>query len=127
MARIKKQSRIISNAKTRLSALVSIDPNMDLGNGLTATIYEKAITLGTDLLSDYNTTLSTVDEKLNKAQAQELVISDLSERMLAGVASKYGKIAMSTKWLEALKKVSAKNQLKKVVVKQPNFFCAIWF
>lgn len=117
MARIKKQSRIISNAKTRLSALVSIDPNMDLGNGLTATIYEKAITLGADLLSDYNTTLSTVDEKLNKAQAQELVISDLSERMLAGVASKYGKNSNEYEMAGGVKKSERKKPTKKSISK----------
>lgn len=91
MARRKRTASHYSKAVTRLAALKSIDVKMDLGNGMTVAGYEAAINLLRDRLNDYNLLLSTLDEKANLANAAELELRDLSERMLAGVASKYGK------------------------------------
>jgi hypothetical protein len=39
----------------------------------------------------YNTTLSTADSQLNAVEDAEKVLRDMSERMLTGVATYYGK------------------------------------
>jgi CII-binding regulator of phage lambda lysogenization HflD len=91
MSRRKKSTSHIEQAVTRLAALKSIDTKMDLGNGLDVPKYETAIKDLQTKLGDYNTMLSLVDEKLNMVQTSEKTLLDLSERMLAGVASKFGK------------------------------------
>ena len=91
MARKKKVSAHIEKAQQRLSALTAIDPALDLGNGLTVRAYQAAVADAQTKLDGYNTLLSQVDEAYNNVLSAEKSIRDLSERMLAGVASKYGK------------------------------------
>lgn len=91
MARRKRTSRELEKAKRREAAVLSIDPNFDLGNGLTQTAYNSAIAAVEAENSAYNTLLSTLDEALNKVKASEKVLKDWSERILVGVAAKYGK------------------------------------
>jgi hypothetical protein len=91
MARRKKTAFIYDVAVNRLSALKSISPALDLGNGLTVPAFEAAVLDFRQKLDDYNTTLSITDSKLNIVQDAERTLRDLTERMLAGVASKYGK------------------------------------
>lgn len=87
LARIKQYDL----AKARLAALKSIDQNLDLGNGLTVAIYKGGIDNFTNLLAQYNTALSTVDDLYNQCNESLAQMQDLSERMLSGVASKFGK------------------------------------
>ena len=91
MARQKKLSPFLEGAQQRLNALSSIDPALDLGNGLTLAAYRAEVTSAQAKQDAYNTLLSQVDQAYNEFQAAEKSIRDLSERMLAGVASKYGK------------------------------------
>lgn len=91
MARKKKTVTHYDDAITRLSALKSIDSNLDLGNGLTVGMYEAQITDLRNKLNDYNTQLSLLDAQLNDVLESEKTLKDWSERMLAGVAAKYGK------------------------------------
>lgn len=91
MAYKKKSSSHYNKAITRLAALKSIDAKMDLGNGLTVIIYETAVNALRSSIDSYNTQLSQVDELKNLVGATEFTLKDLSERMLAGVASKFGK------------------------------------
>lgn len=91
MARQKRKSASVAFAENRANALKSIDPALDLGNGLTLADYQtKAAALKTKN-DKYNTDLSTLDGDLNSIQADEKTLDDLSGRMLAGVGSKYGK------------------------------------
>lgn len=87
LARIKEYDK----AKTRLAALTSIDPALDLGNGMVLSNFQKSVDGFTKLLGKYNAALSTVDDLYNQCNQSLLEVQDLSERMLAGVASKYGK------------------------------------
>ncbi|MBV9210680.1 MAG: hypothetical protein JOZ52_08630 [Acidobacteria bacterium] len=91
MGRRKRSSRILTQATERLSGIKSIDPSLDLGNGLKAGDYEAAINNLRTAVDDYNLSLSQLDEKANRIDAAEEVVRDWSERMLAGVASKYSK------------------------------------
>lgn len=90
MARLKKGSRHLKKAITRLASIKSIDDNLDLGNGLGIQQYEMAIHHLQARLQEYNTMLSLADEKLSIIKESERLIRDLSSRMLTGVASKFG-------------------------------------
>jgi len=91
MARMKRKSASVDKAKTRSSSLVSIDKNLDLGNGLTLAGYNKQIGDTETVLNQYNAKLSELDAALNNLQASEDTLDDLTERMLIGVGAKFGK------------------------------------
>jgi hypothetical protein len=91
MARKKKTvSKALDKARTRLSAIRSIDPKIDLGNGNTADAYEAEIDKAEDGLEAYNTQLSLVDEKFDEFKKLEKAASAFSQRMLNAVGTKYG-------------------------------------
>lgn len=69
----------------------SIDPALDLGNGKKLSSYIAEVDNYKNMLSDYNTALSTVDNLYNKCIAQVSVLKDWNEKMLLGIADKYGK------------------------------------
>lgn len=91
MARTKKQSSHYDVAVTRLASIKSISPTLDLGNGLTVSTYEAAVLDFRQKLDEYNMSLSEADSKLNTVNETEKKLRDMSERMLTGVASKFGK------------------------------------
>ena len=90
MGRIKRMSKILDKANLRAAGLRSIGAQ-DFGGGLTSASYEQALADTRTRLDDYNQALSTVDEKANLLAASEKTLQDLSERVLAGVAARYGK------------------------------------
>lgn len=91
MARRKRSSPAVDHAETRAAALESIDPALDLGSGLTLAAYKASITTTNTQLAAYNTRLSELDGVLNALKAAERDLGELSSRMLAGVAVKFGK------------------------------------
>ncbi|MFN2454760.1 MAG: hypothetical protein ABR577_11125 [Pyrinomonadaceae bacterium] len=91
MGRLKRTSKIMDNAARRISGMKAIRPALDLGGDLTVAKFEAAIEDTRAKLNDYNQTLSIADEKQNLVIAAEQNLRDLSERMLAGVAARYGK------------------------------------
>jgi hypothetical protein len=93
MSRRKRSSLIIEKADRRAASLKSIGDTLDLGNGLTLEAYVTEIKSLREKLNRYNTLLSSVDEAYNDVIASEKNLADLTERMLVGVAAKYGKNA----------------------------------
>lgn len=91
MSRRKRSSAILNKAELRIAALKSIDTSLDLGNGLTVQSFSEVIEDTRQQLEAYNTALSTVDQTRNIVAENEKILAELCERMLAGVASKYGK------------------------------------
>ena len=88
---MKKLSSHYDDAVARLAGVKSIDENLDLGGGISAMSYETGVLDLRTKLDSYNTFLSLVDEKLSIVQVSEKNLKDLSERILAGVAARYGK------------------------------------
>lgn len=82
--------RDLDKGRTRLAAVKSIDTALDLGNDLTVANYESQVTMTNNAIAAYNTTLSTIDDLYNAALTQIDVLKDWNERMLNGVASKFG-------------------------------------
>lgn len=103
----------LEKARTRLAAVKSIDPALDLSNGITAANYETQVGTMTTNLEDYNTALSTVDNLYNICIAQLNVIKDWNERVLAGVATKYGKNSSEYEMAGGVKKSERKKPVKK--------------
>ena len=91
MARKKKKSETIRNAEARAEALGNIDPKLDLGKDLTLKDYTDKIGEARETLCEYNGLLSSADIALLKLKTQERELRDLSERMLDGVSSRFGK------------------------------------
>jgi hypothetical protein len=89
--RKKKRSSLLEKAQVRLAALRSLSPDLDLGNGLTVSAYASLISNTRQTLESYNTTLSLIDQLYNELIDLERSLGDMSERMLTGVASKYGR------------------------------------
>lgn len=113
MARLKKTYSHYDTAVTRLSAIKSIDVKLDLGNGLSVDAYEKAITEFRDKINAYNTMLSQIDALLNEINDSEKSLKDLSERMLIGVAAKYGKNSNEYEQAGGVKKSERKRSPRK--------------
>jgi len=91
MAYKKSSPRVLGISQARLTALSSIDPALDLGNGLTVAGYQAAIQSVRDILSAYNVLLAQADGVANDLHAAVKELSLLNTRMLIGVAAKYGK------------------------------------
>ena len=91
MARSKRVSKILETAKVRLAAVKSIDPNLDLGNGVTAAEFEARISAADESLDGYNTALSLIDERKIAFDRLEDTVNDYHERILLGVGSKFGR------------------------------------
>ena len=91
MASRKRKSETVSNAETRADALENIDTKLDLGKGLTLKEYNDKIGETKETLNQYNALLSDADVARTRLETQERELRDLSERMLEGVSSQYGK------------------------------------
>lgn len=91
MARRKKSSKVLERAERRIASLRSISSTLNVGEGLTIEVYTQQIEDVRTKLAAYNTALSVVDQAYNATLQSEQVLADLSEHMLLGVATKYGK------------------------------------
>lgn len=91
MPRQKRASKALALAEKRISGIQSIQANLDLGNGITVSGYQYTIDTLRQKLKNYNELLSLVDQAANAVNAAELDARDYSERILLGVATRYGK------------------------------------
>lgn len=112
MARAKKTSKTVEDARGRLAGLKAIDANLDLGNGITLKGYEKRIGDTDASLETYNTTLSLVDEQKNVFETNENDLKDYHERILLGVGSKFGKNSVEYEKAGGTKKSERKKPVK---------------
>ena len=91
MARRKKTSVMLTKAERRLAGLKSINPKLDLGNGVTTTSFEKEVLALRQTIESYNTLLSQVDNVANEIEQAEKELSVTAENALLGVKIKFGK------------------------------------
>lgn len=111
----RKLARVLDleRGTTRLAGIKSIDPALDLNNGLTVLNYETEVGKLVTSLGIYNTALSTVDDLYNNCIAQIAVIRDWNERMLNAIAGKYGKNSSEYEMAGGVKKSERKKPSKK--------------
>jgi|SRR5579885_339990 hypothetical protein len=91
MGRRKRNSRILQQAYERLNGLKSIDPKLDLGNGLSVEAHEEAINDLRARLDSYNQKLSELDEEQIGIEVSEANLNDFNGRALAGVGARFGR------------------------------------
>ncbi|MGJ3247567.1 MAG: hypothetical protein ACFE0I_16020 [Elainellaceae cyanobacterium] len=91
MPRKKRTSPVLNKSELRAVAIQSIDLKLDMGNGLSLDNYNSKISHLRTLLSDYNMALSKLDSLINDVEAAEKELKDMSELMLMGIATTYGK------------------------------------
>ena len=89
--RKKKRSLTIDKAQSRQASLLSIAPDLNFGNNLTTKAYGQLLQETREALIVYNTLLSEIDRAYNGFQALEKSLADMTDRMLTGVATQFGK------------------------------------
>lgn len=87
----KRNSTILEKALARLQGLESLNPQLNLGNGLTLQDYATLIKLALQQLQAYNISLAAADRDRIEFAAAEASVADLSSRLLSAVAATYGK------------------------------------
>lgn len=91
MARRKRNSTTLSHAERRIESLQSINAALDFGNSLTLEAYANSIGELRSRLAAYNTALSAIDKLADDVNVVEQTVLEMSEKMLLGVGSRYGK------------------------------------
>jgi hypothetical protein len=87
----KTNSKALDQVQLRLSTLKSIDPDLDLGGGLTIRSVSKLVENTRSEIDSYNTELSAMKQKYKDLRAKEGEIADLSDRIVDGIAFKFGR------------------------------------
>ncbi|MBH8565290.1 hypothetical protein I8748_24425 [Nostoc sp. CENA67] len=91
MPRQKRTSRILEKAQLRSSSLKAVDPNMDFGDTRNLQNLTQLIEQLRTRIDAYNTALSVIDSSKTEIEKLEKTLADLTDKMLLGVAFKYGK------------------------------------
>jgi hypothetical protein len=91
MARRKRNSATLEQSERRLESLRSISETLDLGGGLTLTAYANIVNDLRAKLATYNTALSAIDKLTDDVKEAERAAKEMSEKMLLGIGSRYGK------------------------------------
>jgi hypothetical protein len=91
MPRQKRTYRVLEKAELRIAGLKAIDPSMDFGDARNLQNIIQIIQQYRSKIDAYNTTLAVIDSYTNEMKELETTLSDLTEKMLLGVAFKYGK------------------------------------
>ncbi|MHC0062116.1 hypothetical protein HUN01_04430 [Nostoc edaphicum CCNP1411] len=91
MPRQKRTYRVLEKAELRIAGLKAIDPSMDFGDARNLQNLTQIIQQYRSKIDAYNTTLAVIDSYTNEMKELETTLSDLTGKMLLGVAFKYGK------------------------------------
>lgn len=91
MAQRKRNSNALSKAERRKEGLRGIDPDLDLGNGLSVTKYETMIDEVREKLAAYNVAQATAGVAQNTLLDAERQLSAYSAQLLSAIAAIYGR------------------------------------
>ena len=86
-----RDSAALSKAELRLTSLKTIDPNLDLGDGVSAAELIAKIESTRQALQERNSTVTLLKQLARTLRSQETDLEELNQRIENGVASKYGK------------------------------------
>jgi hypothetical protein len=104
-----RKSPVLETAQRRINGLKYLNPNLDLGKGLSL---EQFAALADELdakLTDYNGTIASLDSKRSDVEALEERLRKLSERMLTTTASLYGRDSDEYEIAGGVKRISRKS------------------
>lgn len=91
MSRKKRTSLVLKKAELRAAGLKAVDSRLDFGDGRTLDNMTQLIEQLRHRIDAYNTALSIIDSSKMEIESLEKTLGDLADRMLIGVAFKYGK------------------------------------
>lgn len=80
----------LDKAQRRLAGLKSIDPNLDLGYGLTTTAYSQLIDTIQSELAKHNQKVAELDASRKTLDEYDRTLATLSGQILSAVKLKYG-------------------------------------
>ncbi|MBD2102538.1 hypothetical protein [Leptolyngbya sp. FACHB-261] len=84
----------LDKAQRRLALLKAINENLDLGHGLNIATYSRLIETTRTTIEAHNTLLSNLEESRKTVTEMDKALSELSQRMLSGIATIYGRNSM---------------------------------
>src|SRR5437588_3851457 len=90
MARLRRNSQVLEDARQRLAGLKSINPAPDFGAALTLVAYETLITGFGGKLENYNQQVAALDDLQNGLEADEDTLREMNKRMLSAGEAHYG-------------------------------------
>ncbi|MBW4616412.1 MAG: hypothetical protein KME21_24710 [Desmonostoc vinosum HA7617-LM4] len=90
MTRRKRTSRVLEKAALRSACIKAIDNNLDLGDACNLKNMTQLIEQLRTKLEAHNTALTAIDSSTVEIGQLEKTLSSLSEKMLIGIAFKYG-------------------------------------
>ncbi|HIK07016.1 MAG TPA: hypothetical protein IGS40_20385 [Trichormus sp. M33_DOE_039] len=91
MMRRKRSSLVLKKAVRRAAGMNSINPNLDVGNGLTLPVFSTLIETMQTKENAYNSALANLDKLYREMLETERELGDMTEHMLMGVGVVYGK------------------------------------
>ncbi|MBN3899545.1 MAG: hypothetical protein HWQ41_31045 [Nostoc sp. NOS(2021)] len=91
MSRQKRTSRVLEKAELRSAGLKAIDSNMDFGDNCGLKNLTQSIEQLRTMLDAYNIALAMIDSSKTKIDEMEKTLSNLTDKIVRGVAFKYGK------------------------------------
>jgi hypothetical protein len=102
-------SHVISTAQLGLDKLRAIDPELDLGNGLTLQSLDLTVQEARSAIAQYNTAATEL-AKMNRArQDQEKALRTSIKRMVMGVGVKYGETSSEYETVQKLWKLTQRS------------------
>jgi polyhydroxyalkanoate synthesis regulator phasin len=90
MPRQKRTSRVIEKAEFRSAGLKAIDSSMDFGDNCSLQNLTQSIEQLRTMIDAYNAALAVIDSSKSKIDDMEKNLNDLSDKLVRGVAFKYG-------------------------------------
>lgn len=91
MGRKQRISRDLERAELRAAGLKAIDPALNLGDCFTLGDYVQKIDQLRSKLDAHNSALAAISSSQTEIEALEKTLNEMTERMLIGVAFKFGK------------------------------------
>jgi hypothetical protein len=91
MPRQKRTSRVIEKAEFRSAGLKAIDSSMDFGDNCNLQNLTQSIEQLRTMIDAYNAALAMIDSSKTKIDEMEKSLSNLSDKLVRGVAFKYGR------------------------------------
>ncbi|WP_341530650.1 hypothetical protein WKK05_16055 [Nostoc sp. UHCC 0302] len=100
----KRTYRVLEKAHLRASGLRAIDPKMDFGDSRNLQNMTQLIEQYRSKIDAYNTAISVIDSSRTEMEELDKALKDLTEKMLIGVAFKYGKDSREYEMAGAVRK-----------------------
>ncbi|MBD2358353.1 hypothetical protein H6G41_27710 [Tolypothrix sp. FACHB-123] len=91
MPRLKRSSSVLTKTELQTIGFQSIDPRLDFGDSISLKYLNELTEQLREELNEYNKMLNALDTAKEKIEVLEKNIRQTSERLISGVATKYGK------------------------------------